>query len=227
MKRVLLIGMVAALACAGLAQGGGQGRGGGMRMFGRGGGGLQLATRDDVAKELKLTSDQKTKIEDLQEKAREEMRAQFESMRGAGGPPDDATMATMRKKMEDMQAEQKKQLNAILTPEQATRLKELGIRRAGNMAIMDPEVQTDLGLDADQKAKIKDLQDKQMAAFRAVREKIQNQEMDPSEIRPLMEKNMKIMGDELMKILTADQKTKFEAMKGKPFTFDEDEENGG
>lgn len=226
MKRVLLIGLVAALATVGLAQGGGQGRGG-MRMFGRGGGGLQLATRDDVAKELKLTGEQKTKIEDLQEKTREEMRSQFQSMRGSGGPPDEATMATMRKKMEEMQAEEKKQLNAILSPEQAARLKELGLQRAGNMAIMDPEVQTDLGLTDAQKAKIKDLQDKQQAAMRTLFEKMQNQEIDRSEMRPLMEKNMKIMGDELMKILTEDQKKKLEAMKGKPFTFDEDEDNGG
>src|SRR5436305_13812377 len=102
MKKLLVIAVVAALASMSFAQGGG------MRMFGgRGGGLINLARRADVAKELGLTADQKTKVDDLQQQQRDAMRSAFQSMGGPGGggpggggtpPSPDA----MQKMMQDM-----------------------------------------------------------------------------------------------------------------------------
>lgn len=214
MKKLLVIAVVAALATVSFAQGGG------MRMMMRGGGNLlQLARREDVAKELNLTSDQKTKLDDLQQSMREEMRAQFQSSGGnaGGGQPD---QAAMQKVFQDMQEKQKTAMAGILSVDQMTRLKELSIQRQGNNAIMDPDIQTALGLSADQKSKIKDLQDKQMEAMQAVMEKVRNQEIDPSEARTTFQKNNDVMKTELGKLLTADQAKKLADMGGKPFTFD-------
>lgn len=226
MRKWIGIALVVALACVSAAQGGGggrQGRGGMMMMRGGGGGsGMQLALRDDVSKELNLTADQRTKLRDMADAQRDEMRSMFQSMAGSGEQPD---RSAMEKMMQEMQAKQKKQMAEILTAEQIKRLGELRIQRAGNSAIMDPEVQTALGLTTAQKDKINDLMTKQGEAMQAVMEKVRNQEMDRSELRPLMEKNRKIMDQELGKVLTAEQTKKLADMGGKPFTFDPSEDN--
>ncbi len=223
MRKLLVIAALAALASLSFGQG---------RMFmmgGRGGGsGLQLAMRDDVAKELGLTAEQKTKLQDAADARREEMRAQFRGG-GPGGPgggdgngPDRAEMEKMMKEMRD---KENKILGDILSADQIKRLKELRIQRSGNNAIMDPEVQSALKMTDAQKKQVSDLQEKQMEAGRTLFEKMQNQEIDRDEMRSTMEKNGKIMSDELAKILTADQKKQLADMGGKPFKFDESLDN--
>ena len=224
MKKLLVIAAVAALACASFAQGGG-------RMFmmrGGGGSGLQLATREDVAKELNLTADQKAKLQEAQDQMQSERREMMQSMRGAGsGNGGDVDRAAMEKARADMMAKEKTLIAGILNADQIKRLGELRIQRMGNSAILDPEVQTALKLTDDQKAKITDLQQKQMDAMREIMDKIQNQEIDRDQARPLFEKNSKIMNDELGKILTADQAKQLADMGGKPFTFDTSLDNQG
>ncbi|MEA2553350.1 MAG: hypothetical protein QOJ65_1526 [Fimbriimonadaceae bacterium] len=219
MRKVLMIAAIAAIACVGMSQGGG------MRMMfgGRGGGGLQLALRNDVSQELGLKPEQRTKLQDVQDKLREDRQAAFQAMRSGSGEPD---QNAMRKAMEDMQAKEKKELDAVLEPAQLARLKELQLQRAGNMAIMNPDVQKALDMSDAQLKSVKDLQQKQMDAMSTIREKMQSGEMDFQQARPLFEKNMKIMGDELAKILTEGQRKKLADMGGKPFTFDKDEERG-
>jgi hypothetical protein len=221
MKKVFVIALVAALACVSLGQGGGGRR---MMMSGRGmGGGARLAMRSDVAKELKLTADQKLKLEDMIES----MRGQGFRMGGPGGPSDGPPdMAEMRKMMAKRRADEQAALAKILDAEQSKRLKELGIQRSGNSALMDPEVQKELKFSAAQTKKVDDLQAKQMEAMQAIGEKMRNQEIDFEAARPLFEKNQKIMEEELGKILTAEQKTDFAKMGGSPFKFDPDEERG-
>jgi alkyl sulfatase BDS1-like metallo-beta-lactamase superfamily hydrolase len=147
----------------------------------------------------------------------------MQAMRSGSGEPD---QGAMRKAMEDMQAKEKKELDAVLEPAQLARLKELQLQRTGNMAIMNPDVQKSLDMSEAQLKSVKDLQQKQMDAMSTIRDKMQNGEMDFQQARPLFEKNMKIMGDELAKILTEGQRKKLADMGGKPFTFDKDEERG-
>ena len=213
MKKLLVIAAVAALASLSFGQG---------RMFmmrGGGGSGLRLALREDVAKELNLTADQKTKLQDAADQQREAMRA----MRPAGGNGDAGAapdQAAMQKMMEDARAKEKSTLTGILTTDQMKRLKELQIQRQGNSAIMDPDVQTDLKMTDDQKKAVSDLQQKQGDAMRAIFDKVRNQEISMDDARTSMQKNQKIMNDELGKILTADQAKQLADMGGKPFTFD-------
>ena len=229
MRKAILMAVVAAMACVGVAQGGGGGQGrGGMRMMFGGGGGIntRFALREDVSKELNLTADQRTKLQDVQDKMQEEMRAQFQGGGGpgnGGGPDRDA----MRKMAEDMMAKQKAEITKILDEGQMKRLKELSIQRAGVSAITNPEVQTGLGLSDEQKAKIKELQDKQQEAMQTLFQKMRDGDLDRDAMRTSMENNRKIMDQELDKVLTADQKKKLTDMGGKPFTFDKDEGGPG
>ena len=88
------------------------------RGFGRGmGGGAQLLRRPEVQAELKLTDDQKTKVTDMLQKLRESQQARFQDLR-------DASPEERQKAMAEMQAEQMKQVNAILNTDQQKRFKE-------------------------------------------------------------------------------------------------------
>jgi Spy/CpxP family protein refolding chaperone len=227
MMKLMAVMAIAVIAVSSFAQGGGGGRGQGRGgQFGRGMGmqdanGVFLLNRDDVMGELKLSADQKTKLEAVRTAQRDKMREAFQN--GGGGGDREAMMAAMQK----MQAESAKETLAVLNADQTKRLKELAIQRMGNAAIMNADVQKELGVTDDQKAKIKDLQDKQQAANQALMEKMRNQELDREQFQAAMTKNREVMTAELAKIVTADQKAKLTAMSGKPFKFVEQERGGG
>lgn len=223
-----LLVAVALVACVGTSYaqgfGGGGGRGQGRMMggqFGRGGGALQLVMREEVQTELKLTDDQKSKLTELQQAQREAMRGMFQ---GGGDRPDPEKMREM---MEKSQKEQQEKIDAILSAEQKTRLRELTIQRAGNGAIAMPDVAKELGLTDDQKAKLKALQSQMQEANQALMEKVRNQEMDFQEVREKMTNNQKVMDEKIAEILTEEQKTKLKTMRGAEFKFAPDQQRRG
>ncbi|MCZ7580160.1 MAG: Spy/CpxP family protein refolding chaperone [Fimbriimonadaceae bacterium] len=221
---ILAVGALAAAAALAPAQGGGQGRGGfgGQRGFGGQFGGsdtsgLGLLNREDVQRDLNLTPDQKSKLQALQEKSREEIRAAMQDMMGGGGPPDRQEMQAM---MEKYQAAQKKEVDKILTPEQSKRLFEIRVQLAGNRAITMPDVQKELGINDQQKAKIADLQAKQAEANQSLFQEMRDGGMDRDQLRERMQKNNEVLDAELGKVLTDGQRAKLKEMAGKPFKAD-------
>lgn len=226
LKKIVLTLAIVGIVGSAFAQGGGQGRrGGGMfGMMGRGGGGaVQLLQREDVQGELKLTDDQKSKISALQDKQREKMREMFTGG-GGGERPDPEKMREIFTKAAE---EAQKEVDTILNADQKKRLKELGVQRAGNAAVLNPETAKEVGITDEQKAKIKTLQDKQQEASTSIMEKVRNGELDRDQLREKMEANTKIFDEELGKILTDAQKAKLKEMSGKPFTFAADRPRGG
>ncbi len=214
LKTIVVAAFVVA-ACLTMAQG--QGRGG-MRM-GRGNLMSMMLGREDVQKELALTDEQKTKLEEMRKAQQEEMQAKFQNA-GNGGD-----RAAMMKEVQEMMKKGEAEALALLTDPQKKRLKELWIQKTGNGVLSHEDIQKDLGMTDAQKAKIKSLEDAQTQANQEIRQKIQDGSLDRTEARPLMEKNQKIMMDELGKVLTSDQADKLKKMGGAEFKFDED--NGG
>ncbi len=216
--KALLIAAVAVCAVAGQAQG--------FRMMGAGGGGGMMLLfkmnmegaeiREDVAKELKLTDDQKKKLLGVQDEQRQKMMDMFQ-----GGGFDPSDREKLQKVIGDMMKESEKKVNEVLDDPQEKRLKELSIQRQGNSAITNPEVQKELGLTDAQKSKITALQTKQAEASQATMEKMRNGEIDRDQIQDIMAKNRKIMNDELGKILTTDQANKLKTMGGAAFKFED------
>lgn len=223
-KSILVAG-IAVLAAVSMAQGGGGGGRGGFGQ-GRGGFGMQdpsgvfLLRREDVQGELKLTADQKSKLTTIQEDQRAKMREMFQG--GGGGGDREAMMAEMQK----MQAENNKVTLAVLDDTQKKRLKELAVQRMGNGVAANAEMQKELGITDDQKAKIKDLQAKQQEANQAVMQKMRDGEIQREELQGIMQKNTDIYNAELGKILTDAQKAKIKEMGGKPFKFVEQQPGG-
>lgn len=222
MMKFIAVSALAVLAVASFAQGGGGGRGFGQRGFGgmTDPSGANLLRRDDVQGELKLSADQKSKLEAVRQAQGQKMR---DAMQGGGGGGDrEAMMAAFQK----MQAENNKETLAVLNDEQKKRLKELAIQRMKNSAATHADLQKEIGITDDQKAKIKDLQDKQQAANRAIGEKMQNQEIERDAAMESMRKNGEVLETELGKILTDAQKSKLKSMGGKEFKFVEQQRGG-
>lgn len=220
--------LVALLSCVAVAaaqggggQGGGQGRGG--QRGGRGGfaSELGLAMRADVQKELAITDDEKTKLNELSQKSRPQ--------RGSGntGAGQTTDPAERMKQAAERRAQQHKDVAAILTDSQMKRLGELVLQRQGFSALGQEDVQTALKLSADQVQKVKDLLAKEREAGQALRQRRTDGTMTQEEIQAATKKNTDTTNAELAKVLTSDQAAKFKEMQGKPFTFDTTTGRGG
>lgn len=218
LNHIVVAVAVLAIACTGMAQptGGGGGRGG-QRGFGmmRANPFMMLSVKE-IQDELKITADQKTKIEALQTEYRDASTKARQEARDAGTSREEQ-MAASQKLSDDYT----KKLNVILSADQQKRLKELRIQRAGNMALMQADVQKELAFTDKQKEDAKSLSDKLMQANMDLFTKVRNQEITQEDAQKTMTKNNEALGTELLKLLTDDQKTKFKAMSGAPFKFPE------
>lgn len=223
LKSLLTIGLVVVSAFA-IAQGGGGGRGqrfGGQRGGGFGGSDAFLLRRDDVKKDLKVTTEQASKLDAFQQAQMQKMRDMFQG--GGGQRPSPEEMQAMRDKMNK---ESDDAIAQILTADQVKRLHQIGIQLAGNRAVLRPDVQKELGLSDEQTTKLKKLQTDQQTANQELMRKMRDQEIDRDQLTELMAKNNKAMDDELDKILTDAQKAKLKDLAGPKFEADPNQGGG-
>jgi hypothetical protein len=230
---------------------GGQGRMG-MQRGGFGQNELALVMRKDVQADLGVSAEQAKKLEEFVAKQREARRAERGPRGGAGvqggaggaggaqgGQQGGARQrnrgaqggnfdpAAMQERMAQQRAEMRKALAEILNEGQIKRLDEIGLQLRGNRALMSPETQKALGFTAAQGTQVQQLLQKQRDANRTIGEKLRNQEISAEEARASREKNESVLDEELLKLLSAEQKAKFEALKGKPFKADPNENPRG
>jgi hypothetical protein len=204
--------VICMLACMSLAQGFGGGRQGG-----RGGGNsiAGLLRRADVQADLQLTDDQKAKIAALPAPAR---RARGQN---ATPPTPEEQEAARAQALETT-----KQAEAILTPEQTHRVREIRIQLAGERAVLMGEVQTALGVSAEQKAKLKVLDTNYRAANQSIQEKVRSQEIDRAAARTSQQANTETLMTEIHKVVTPAQFDKLKELGGKPFVSTEPARGG-
>jgi Spy/CpxP family protein refolding chaperone len=197
---------------------GGRGRGMGRMgpggMFGGAGMNLMLVNNEKVQKELEITPEQKTKIEALGKEMRSNM-PDFGGLRDLSDDERQAKMEENRKKMEKVMQDAQAKLKEILLPNQLDRLNQIRIQAAGTMILMDPAVQKDLGITDDQKAKMKTINDDARKQGRKLFENASPEDRQANMDK--MQKLRKETDEKVMDILTADQKTKLEKMKGEKF----------
>ncbi|MCG9895158.1 MAG: hypothetical protein MH204_06750 [Fimbriimonadaceae bacterium] len=220
--KAIAVASLALAASLSMAQGRPGGMGMGMMMQGGGMGDAMLLNSPDVQKDLKLTDEQKSKLEAI----RTEAMAGFGGGRGQGGqrPQGQAqggqAQGGQRPGAVDWQARMR-ELNdktmAVLTDAQKARLKQIGIQVAGGRALMRDDVQKDLDLRAAQKQQLKALNDSFQAGMMTMFQQMRDGSMSREDMQATIERNNKILDAEAVKVLTPEQKTKFEAMKGPKF----------
>ena len=196
--------------------GGGTGMSKGMVLFNMRFGGDGPSLRSDVSKELDLKDEQKKKLDDFQAKQMESMMSLFQ---GGERPSQEELQKIMKKRQED----EDKALKEILDEKQAKRLGELWVQRMGGGAYANADIQKELAFTPEQIEKVKKLQVQQQEAMTGLFQKVQNGEIERSEIRPMMEKANKVLNEEYAKIATKEQADKLKTMGGAPFKFDEDQ----
>jgi Spy/CpxP family protein refolding chaperone len=203
MKKAFSVVLVLAFAAASASPASAQERQRGPRGGGGGfgGGQLGLLSQKSVQDELKLSEDQIKQATQLSEKQRE-------AFRGAR----DLSQEERQKKFADMVAANDKALAEILKPDQLKRLKQISLQLRGTMAIADPETVAALKLTDEQKEKVKTIAEdfRKEAGNRAGGG-------DREEARKRRAEARKTAEDQLMAVLTDEQKTKWKELAGEPF----------
>jgi Spy/CpxP family protein refolding chaperone len=199
----------------GRGQGGGFGGGpgggrGGMRMMG--GGTLSfamIASAEKVASELKLTDDQKKSITAINESLRAANQEIFSQIR-------DADEAEVLKQIVTNTAKANEKTLAALQPEQAARLKGISLQLTGALGVSSDPFASELKITDDQKKSLDGLR-------REMGEKTQArmQEFfggggfpDFAKIQEANAEIQKEFNEKGLAVLTDEQKTKFNEMKG-------------
>jgi Spy/CpxP family protein refolding chaperone len=157
-----------------------------------------------VQKELKLTDEQNKKV-------KEETADLYQE-----GP--DGSKQLMIGPGQDLD-EIDQRIEKHLKPEQIKRLNELHLQRMGYRGLTLPRVAKELKIGGDQEAKIESIMEEYQ---RKLMEKVQEQQQEGGVIRvtpEMMAEHDRELAKELEKVLTADQKKKWEEMQGAKFTF--------
>jgi type 1 glutamine amidotransferase len=171
--------------------------------FQRGPSAAMLVRQETVQKELKLSTDQLKKAEELSEKMREKTQgvlALEEPERG--------------QKLQALNQENDKALAGILTPEQAKRLKQIVYQQQGTSALATPDVAKALGFSDEQRKRIADIS---AETGRKARELVQPGAPPDQATRVKMEALRKAGSEQILAILTDDQRKAWKDLQGEPF----------
>jgi Spy/CpxP family protein refolding chaperone len=165
-----------------------------------------LLRSPQVQQELKLTDQQKQQLEQLGEQWREKMRGLRDL------PPEER-----RQKVQGMRAEVEKPISQILNEQQMKRLKQIALQVEGYAALERPEIADQVGLTKEQRQKIRDILrqagEKRREAFQQGRSDRQAAFQRMREIRQWVD-------GEIEKLLTPEQKKKWQESIGAPFKFE-------
>lgn len=222
----------------------GQGRGGGAGggVGGPGGGfgpmssPFMLLYSEQVQKELKLSEDQKTRLQELAEKRRAERRQRPDNNENLSPEQRRARMEQMREQMQKeaaaREAEMAKQLGEILQAEQLQRLKQIGWQLEGPSALRRAEVTEAIGLTAEQKTQLEQVFTESQDAMRKLWEgnmgrgrgqpgaDREERGSRNSDLRQKMEELREQTGQKAMAVLQPEQKQKLGELFGEPFELD-------
>lgn len=206
------VAMVLALTTAATAQPPG-GFGGGRGGFGGpgGGGGLGMLLRsDEVRSELELLDDQVEKLQAIEEEMRDKIRQEMGGRMRGGERPD---FEAMRATFDEMRKEVETKIGEVLTTQQMDRLRQIEtqqqINNGGARSLMGGPLADKLGLTDDQKEQLREkareveakLQEKMAAARAEARE-------------------------EMLTVLTSEQRATLDELTGTPFTMTEQPQFG-
>ena len=227
MKRSMLWLSGAALVCAAAivpsiayaqpSEGGFRGGPGGPGSFGGpfgGGGMLGLVMREEVQQELQLVDEQRQKVVDAAEAARDQMRDEmrdlFSQMRDLSDEERRGRFDEIRGRMEAMNADLEAKLKKVLLPHQFERLKQIDVQarmqQRGASALSGGDLAKALGLTDEQREK---LQQRAEEVRQELQEKIRQLQAEAR--------------DKMLDVLTPEQRAKLEQLMGDTFELREGE----
>ena len=218
--RVALLGiavlLVASSAEAQQRRGGGFGGRGGMVP---GMDVLMMLTQEPVQKELKLTTEQTTKVTEAADEMRSEMQEIFSGLQDLSPEERREKMQELRGEAEKMAKELKGKVDALLDPSQKNRLKQLAVQRRGAFgALQDAEVASALKLTDEQKKKVATMAEEARPG-RGQGPGGGGGGGDREAMRERFQAMQKERNEKALAILTAEQKADLEKLQGPKFDF--------
>lgn len=205
---VAAIAAVAVMVQVSMAQPG-EGRRG--RGIGGGFGGpptpVRLLALKEVQDALKLTDDQINKLKDVNQRLREDMRA---LMQDGGG----------REQVQKLMEETTAKVNEILDEGQQKRLLGIFVQVNGANAVLDPGVSKELNVTDDKKKQLEEIRQKNMDAMRELFRGARDQEGGREAIREKADKLREEEGKAMLAVLTSEQQTQLEELKGEKVEID-------
>jgi len=228
----------------------GMGRGGpgGGRMMGGMGGSMGIVSlfgMEEVQKELKLDEEQIKSLKAMREsmgggrgpggpegrgRAPEGGRPEVRGDRvgpggfggGFGGPPTVEQMREMADRGKKMRAEIEGKVSEVLDPDQNSRILGLLIQRDGGRALTSSLLVAALELTPEQLTKLDDIQIANMQEAQKTMQAVMGGGRDGwSKVREQMEAIGKKADESMLALLTSEQRTQFDSMKGEKFEFPE------
>lgn len=224
---ILTLAIVAVTAGDVMAQGRGGGRGGfggGRGGFGRGGFGggrggpgggvsaFQLVQIEEVQKELDLIADQIAGIEKANETLAEQ-RGERPDFRNMSDDERNEYFTKTQQQQEEMDLTVKME---ILLPDQSSRLDQIILQIRGLAALTSDDIVAKLSITDDQKTQFETIQEERQTS---IQEKFQ-EARDSGDFAAMGDATTKIgeeADEKMLAVLTTEQKTQFEEMKGKAF----------
>ena len=165
--------------------------------------------------------DQEQAVAKLREQAREAGRGggggvDLRGIRDASEEERQRMLAKLAEQRQEAEKKTREQLEEILLPEQLDRLDQIALQAQGIRALQTEKVATELKITAAQKAKFdqvrEEIGEKMRSAF---------QGGNRENMRAVMEEMQTESEKQMLAVLTTEQKSKFEEMKGEPFAMPE------
>jgi Asp-tRNA(Asn)/Glu-tRNA(Gln) amidotransferase C subunit len=178
-----------------------------------------MVFRDAVQEELKLTDEEKEKLEEHLREQLPDIMPFFESLQDVQGEEREAKLKAFRKKAHEKLTPV---LKATLKQDQTKRLHQLMLQQEGALALWhgEPAIGKELKITDEQRkqfmAIVQDLQKKVGPLIKEAQSG-----GDPQEIRPKVMKIKKEHEDQIEALLTDAQKKQWKEMLGKPVALDE------
>jgi len=151
--------------------------------------------------------------------------------RGAGGAPSEEQMKefqAMAAKLAEARNKVEGEVMLILDPIQQDRILGLLIQAEDGRSLISSQALAEvLGIDANQKERLKSVTDKSTNEMRETFTKAREAGGGLSDMQEQMQALGKKVNAELLAVMTSDQKSKYEALKGEKFTFPESRGFGG
>jgi Spy/CpxP family protein refolding chaperone len=177
-----------------------------------GGGTLGLIQQQEVQREIELSEEQEAELQTLGETVRDEIRGEmqgmFQNMRDLTDEERQARFDEIRARFEEINKDVEARMQKVLMPHQFDRLKQIElqarIERGGAAALTEGELADTLGLTESQRD--------------AIRERAEQVQQDLQEKISQLRLEAR---NQLLEVLTAEQRAKLEAMMGAQFTLPE------
>jgi hypothetical protein len=179
---------------------------------GRGGRGFpvsaaRLATADEVQTALKLSDEQKDKVEEIDEELRDKAREVFQGGGGFGG-------------LQKLNQEASGKLAEVLDDEQEKRLMGILIQVNGPNAVYEPAVAKQLNVTDEQQTKLTELRESNMQTMGDAFREMRGQDLSREEMRAKFDELRADADKKLLAELSPDQQSQLEALKGEPLEID-------